>query len=115
MLWKKLRARSLRGYQFNRQKPLDNYIVDFYCQALHLVIEIDGEYHKNLSAWVKDQDRQMILENLGLNFIRFSEKEVCKDITNVLNTIEFYISNFEELFPEAKEKAERKTKKFSGK
>jgi very-short-patch-repair endonuclease len=47
LLWQKLRARSMMGYQFDRQKPLENFIVDFYCQALKLVIEIDGGYHNN--------------------------------------------------------------------
>ncbi|MER3463990.1 MAG: hypothetical protein C4329_05815 [Chitinophagaceae bacterium] len=45
LLWKQLRAGSLMGYTFNRQKPLANYIVDFYCKPLQLVIEIDGGYH----------------------------------------------------------------------
>ncbi|TAL46715.1 MAG: DUF559 domain-containing protein, partial [Chitinophagaceae bacterium] len=75
LLWKKLRARGMMGYQFNRQKPLDNYIVDFYCQLLHLVIEIDGDYHNRTEVWVKDDERQKILESLGLNFMRFAEKE----------------------------------------
>jgi very-short-patch-repair endonuclease len=45
LLWKQLRAGHMKGYTFNRQKPLNNYIVDFYCKPLKLVIEVDGGYH----------------------------------------------------------------------
>ena len=47
LLWKHLRSRQLLGYQFMRQKPIYNYIVDFYCSALKLVIEIDGITHND--------------------------------------------------------------------
>ncbi|WKZ20402.1 MAG: DUF559 domain-containing protein [Candidatus Jettenia sp. CY-1] len=46
LLWNKLKARKMRGYQFMRQKPIDNYIADFYCSKLRLVIEIDGNSHE---------------------------------------------------------------------
>lgn len=45
LLWQQLRAGNISGYKFNRQKPLDNYIVDFYCKKLNLVIEVDGASH----------------------------------------------------------------------
>jgi very-short-patch-repair endonuclease len=45
LLWQKLRAGSMLGFKFNRQKPLGKYIVDFYCKNLNLVIEIDGSSH----------------------------------------------------------------------
>ena len=45
LLWQKLNARSMMGYQFNRQKPIENIIVDFYCGGLKLIIEVDGKYH----------------------------------------------------------------------
>jgi very-short-patch-repair endonuclease len=45
LLWNQLKARKVRGYQFMRQKPIDNYIVDFYCSKLQLIIEIDGSSH----------------------------------------------------------------------
>lgn len=107
LLWQKLKARNLKGYQFNRQKPLDNYIVDFHCQLLRLVIEVDGGYHNDPVVWVKDQERQKILEDLGLNFLRFSEKEVRNDLISVLQVIEVYFINYEEKYPEVKEKARR--------
>jgi len=47
LLWDYLRAGKIKGFKFNRQKPLLNYIVDFYCKELMLVIEIDGDSHDN--------------------------------------------------------------------
>jgi very-short-patch-repair endonuclease len=108
LLWTKLRSRNMMGYQFNRQKPLGNYIVDFYCQVLKLVIEIDGQYHTREEMVIKDADRQNILEEMGLSCIRFSELQVRNDMTNVLRTIEHYILNYEDHFPEIKEKAKRR-------
>ena len=47
LLWDQLKAKRMLGYQFNRQKPLGNYIVDFYCKKLNLVIEVDGYSHQS--------------------------------------------------------------------
>ena len=79
------------GYTFNRQKPLGKYIVDFYCKPLNLVIEVDGGYHEEEEQKIKDSDRQQVLEEIGLNFLRFTEKEVRKNIDSVLRVIESYI------------------------
>ena len=45
MLWNHLKKKQMRGFDFDRQRPIDNYIVDFYCKDLFLAIEIDGERH----------------------------------------------------------------------
>ena len=84
------------NYTFNRQKPLDRYIVDFYCKPLNLVIEIDGSYHFETEQRVKDSKRQKLLEEMGLNFLRFSEQEIRKDLEIVLKTIMNYIAEFEQ-------------------
>src|SRR5689334_23088259 len=76
LLWTQLRAGKMHGYTFNRQKPLGNYIVDFYCRPLKLVIEIDGGYHFEELQMLKDEDRQHILLNFGLHFLRFTDEEV---------------------------------------
>src|SRR5258705_4608418 len=94
ILWKKLRAGSIMNYTFNRQKPLGRYIVDFYCKPLNLVIEIDGSYHFEEEQKVKDKERQKILEEMGLKFLRFSEQQVRKDMDIVLKLIEYYISEY---------------------
>jgi len=89
LLWNELRAGKMLGYKFNRQKPLGNYIVDFYCKDLMLAIEIDGGSHDdNLEA---DEKRQQELENVGVKFLRFDEQFVRNDIENVLYNIQNWI------------------------
>ncbi|WP_223817989.1 endonuclease domain-containing protein [Mucilaginibacter rubeus] len=79
------------GYDFHRQKPLLNYIVDFYCFELNLIIEIDGQYHNHEEVYRLDMIRQQELEKYNLTIIRFTEMEVRKDMPNVLRTIEQHI------------------------
>jgi len=91
LLWQKLRAGSMMNYTFNRQKPLDRYIVDFYCKPLNLVIEVDGCYHFEEEQKIKDQQRQEVLQKMELSFLHFSEQQIRKDIDVVLKAIENYI------------------------
>ncbi|MGN6163808.1 MAG: endonuclease domain-containing protein [Flavisolibacter sp.] len=60
---------------------MGNYIVDFYCKPLKLVIEVDGGYHCEDDQKVKDKERQKILEGMGLNFLRFHDEEIRKTWT----------------------------------
>lgn len=83
------------NYTFNRQKPLNRYIVDFYCKPLNLVIEVDGIYHNEPSQIIKDKERQQILESMDLNFLRFTEQQVRKDMEWVIAAIEKYIVEYE--------------------
>lgn len=87
----------MKGYTFNRQKPLDHYIVDFYCKPLKLVLEVDGGYHLEPAQLVKDKERQQVLEEMGLHFLRFTDEEVKKDMDQVLRKIEAFIIAFEKL------------------
>jgi len=91
LLWQELRASQLKGYSFNRQKPLGRYIVDFYCKKLNLVIEIDGESHYHDLAPLKDAARQKALEEFGLSFLRFDDLDVKHQMHFVLNTIHEFI------------------------
>jgi len=91
LLWKHLSSKKMKGYTFNRQKPLLNYIVDFYCKELNLVIEIDGSSHDH--KYDSDKSRQSELESNGLHFLRFEDKDVKRDIHNVLRTIEIWIEH----------------------
>jgi very-short-patch-repair endonuclease len=88
LLWNELKLDKFGGFDFDRQRCIDNYIVDFYCKELMLAIEIDGMSHNNEEAFIKDENRQLKLESLGVRFIRFSEKEIKYDLTNVLKTLE---------------------------
>ena len=94
LLWRKLKGKQMLGYDFHRQKPIENYIVDFFCPRLNLVIEIDGQSHDFKSKM--DAKRQNDLENMGLDVLRFSEGEVRHKMNDVLFTIEQWIRGFEE-------------------
>ena len=95
LLWNKIKNRAIMGYQFNRQKPLDRYIVDFYCKELKLVIEIDGESHNHHVAYLSDEKRQSSLESLELKFLRFHDIDVKRNMDNVIRSIEGFIKDFE--------------------
>jgi very-short-patch-repair endonuclease len=97
LLWQKLRASQFRGYAFNRQKPIDNYIVDFYCKKLNLVIEIDGDSHFDHLSMIEDHERQIILKKMGVVFLRFTDLEVKKSMPWVLAEINALIDEFEDI------------------
>ena len=91
LLWNQLKGKKMRGYQFMRQKPVGEYIVDFYCSKLKLVIEIDGKSHDGRFSY--DMKRQQFLESMGLTVIRFNDADVKRDMNNVLMAIEGWIGN----------------------
>ncbi len=95
LLWKKIKNKSL-GVEFHRQVPIDNFIVDFYCHELMLAIEIDGRSHDNPEVQINDISRQEILENLGVNFIRFKDLEVKKCMNDVIRCLHFKIEELKE-------------------
>jgi len=97
LLWNELRSRKMKGYQFMRQKPIGNYIVDFFCSKLKLVIEIDGASHNDKLK--KDRIRQERLGALGLKVLRFQDFTVKKNIRSVLRAIELFIEEQEETTP----------------
>jgi very-short-patch-repair endonuclease len=90
LLWNGLKQKQL-GYDFDRQKPLDEFIVDFYCKKLKLAIEIDGESHDHPDAYLNDIHRQEKLESLGVRFLRFEDREVKDNINNVIEVIKEWI------------------------
>lgn len=95
-LWKyALKARTMKGCTFNPQRPVLNYIADFMCKQLLLIIEVDGISHYNEEAYHKDVKRQQILENNGFKVIRFLDHEVLKDIQNVIRCLEITIEERE--------------------
>lgn len=89
LLWKKLRKRQMMGYDFDRQKPIGNYIVDFYCADLTLAIEVDGSSHD--FKYEEDIIRQEDLEKLGVTLVRFKDIEVKKEMDSVLNDLKWEI------------------------
>lgn len=78
-----------------RQKPIDNFIVDFYCSKLTLVIEIDGESHFGKEEY--DLIRQNKIESLGIRFIRFSDSDVKRNMQGVIQSLTEKIEEIEKL------------------
>jgi len=94
LLWQNIKGKCY-GYEFHRQVPIDEYIVDFYCHELSLAIEVDGSSHDY--NFEKDDFRQKRLESLGVIFLRFSDIEVKKSMTDVLRVLEYKIAEIEEM------------------
>jgi very-short-patch-repair endonuclease len=82
LLWQQLKKKSCMGYDFHRQKPIENFIIDFFCPTFMLAIEIDGNSHDEKLE--EDRIRQKQLEQLGISFLRFTDSEVKKNIAGVL-------------------------------
>jgi very-short-patch-repair endonuclease len=97
LLWQQLRGKKMLGYDFDRQKPIDDYIVDFFCKDLRLAIEIDGESHRE--KYHHDSQRQARLEQLGVCFLRFPDRMVKQEMSTVLRCIQNWI----ELHDQSKE------------
>jgi very-short-patch-repair endonuclease len=89
LLWQQLKSRQRRGCDFHRQKPIDEYIVDFFATDLMLAVEIDGSSHTLKGE--ADERRQVRLESLGVRFLRFSEVQVRKDVDAVVGAIDLWI------------------------
>ena len=83
------------GYDFHRQKPIDNYILDFFCYELMLGIEIDGYSHDFLEVFEKDLQKTKRMNELNISVLRFSDYQVLKEMENVLRAIEYFIFEFE--------------------
>ena len=95
-LWMELRAKKMMGYDFHRQKPLDNFIADFFCHEHMLVIELDGYSHNFEEVAIRDRAKEKTLSALGITVLRFNDSDVLNDMNNVLRTITNYILDYEE-------------------
>jgi very-short-patch-repair endonuclease len=91
LLWKRLSRKQLLGFDFDRQRPIDEFVVDFFCKELCLAIEVDGQSHDFKQA--PDARRQEALERLGVRFLRFWDVEIKNDRESVLRRIEEWIRN----------------------
>jgi very-short-patch-repair endonuclease len=85
ILWQHLRANRLGGRHFRRQQIIDGFIVDFYCHAAALVVEVDGAIHQQQAA--ADAERDRVLSARGLRVLRFSNEAVLEDTSRVLAEI----------------------------
>ena len=93
IMWNYLKKKQLLGYDFDRQIPIDNYIVDFYCKDLMLAIELDGESHYGNKE--RDRIRDEKLRKLGVTLLRFDDLEVKYNTEKVLAEIERWIKESE--------------------
>ena len=94
LFWKQVRSKTFHGIDFDRQRIIGNYIVDFYVKTLGLVVEIDGRSHDHKEA--DDEVRQKYLESLGLNVFRISDFDVRNNIGVVMKDLEdFIIEHYE--------------------
>jgi very-short-patch-repair endonuclease len=89
IFWRNVRAKKFHGLDFDRQRVIGNYIVDFYVKSLGLVVEIDGTSHEGKAFY--DGKRQLFLENLGLRVFRIRDIDVKIQIHKVLKELEDYI------------------------
>ncbi len=85
ILWQRLRANRLEGFHFRRQQVIDGFIVDFYCHAAALVVEVDGEIHRRQTEYDAERDRH--LSARGLRVLRITNQEVRRDLPGVLARI----------------------------
>ncbi|HPJ87814.1 MAG TPA: DUF559 domain-containing protein [Thermotogota bacterium] len=95
LLRNEIKYRKLLGYKFNRQKPIDHYIVDFFCKELMLAVEIDGCTHDFKVE--KDKKRQKRLESLGIVFFRVSDIDVKQNIELVLKSLRDFVAEVAEI------------------
>jgi very-short-patch-repair endonuclease len=98
-LWLKLKGKQMYAYDFHRQKPIDSYILDFFCYELMLGIEVDGYSHEFLEVYNKDTVKEKRMNQLGITVLRFTDEQVLKDMENVLRAIEYYIIEYEKHTP----------------
>ncbi len=100
ILWNEvLKGRKL-GYQFYRQRPILNYIGDFFCKELKSVIETDGVTHLEEDVKMKDKEKEKNLFSHGYTILRFKDTEVVEDLDDVRRRIEQWIKDYENKYPE---------------
>ncbi len=92
LLWANLSRKQLLGYKFRRQYGVEQYVIDFYCPALKLAVEIDGDSHFQIGAKERDAERQRFIESFGIEFLRFTNADIYENIDGVIDTIAKYIN-----------------------
>jgi very-short-patch-repair endonuclease len=86
-LWQVLRNKQANGYKFRRQYSVDRYILDFYCPFAKLAIEIDGDSHFNETAIKADKIRQKTIEDMGIEFLRFTNHDIHENLEGVFEAL----------------------------
>ena len=86
-MWARLRRKQILGVQFYRQKPIGNYIVDFFAPSARLVVEIDGSQHSDRPQAEYDRRRTAYLKRLGLRVLRYTDRQVLLELDSVAEEI----------------------------
>jgi len=89
LLWNQLKNKQMLGCDFDRQRPMGDYIVDFFCKKLNLAIEVDGQSHNFKTS--QDAERKKQIEKSGVRFLRFWDHEVKNDMNSVTERIREWI------------------------
>jgi very-short-patch-repair endonuclease len=95
-LWNEIKNGQVMGYDFDRQRPIGNYIVDFFCKDLQLAIEVDGITHLDEKVIAKDVVRQEDIESYGVSFLRFDALLVVNKVEAAVREIRDWIIDYEE-------------------
>ena len=88
VLWEALRDRRFLGRKFRRQQAVGPFVVDFFCAAERLVVEIDGSIHDGVDQIAADESRQRVIESVGMRVVRVRSELVLNDLNAALHTIE---------------------------
>jgi very-short-patch-repair endonuclease len=110
ILWRALKGLPLHGTHFRRQAPIGPYVVDFFCPAKHLILELDGGHHNDDETAKCDHERQLWLEREGYRVVRFWNSEITSNLNGVLERIyvELYGSRQAEVGPLKHRRMQRK-------
>jgi 5-methyltetrahydrofolate--homocysteine methyltransferase len=87
ILWDAIKGKQLGGHKFRRQHPMGMYILDFYCPAKKLAIELDGGYHDDPNQKLADENRTSELNRVGVREIRFKNEDLTNDYWGVVEGI----------------------------
>ena len=87
LLWSRLRRKQILAVQFYRQRPIGQYIVDFYAPTAKLIVEVDGSQHFDNEHVVNDEQRDAYLNGVGLQILRFNNLQVLKELDAVMGVV----------------------------
>jgi very-short-patch-repair endonuclease len=107
VLWDSLRARRFMNLKFRRQHPILEFIADFYCHQLKLIVEADGKYHEEDDAAYYDSERTKELQQYSFTVVRFSNKEILGDLENVLRQLTKVVAKLRNTSPQTSLHLER--------
>ncbi len=99
VLWSKLRRRQMLGYKFRRQYSIAAYVVDFYCPAARMAIELDGDSHFQKGSPARDEAKQAAIESFGIHFLRFRNVEIFEHLDVVLAAIARHLLELQRNYP----------------